>query len=281
MFSKSLSKMTVMTVLGLGAFSPMVLANDGIAHLGGSYAGAGNGHTFVGGGTGQYYIMSGSPYGTQQYTPNPTYYTKLSCPLHHQCDYCGDPACSGNHGLWTVPAVRWTLDPNYYTVAPDYGWSPPGKWAIHRDAPVYQKYVPDQWYGTGRTPQRGAPAYPVVAQPTDTTQLGYYYQTVPQWQPNPGMLPPPPNPRTWHRREYEVGPDGTSTRWVPLVNAWVPIQQLPQAAPTPAKPDPQPMPVPVEPQKAAPPPPEAAVQTEIQPETIQRTGFFQRLMKRN
>ena len=35
--------------------------------------------------------------------------------------------------------------------------------------------------------------------PTDTTQLGYYYQTVPRWHPNPNMVPPAPNPRQWHQ----------------------------------------------------------------------------------
>ncbi len=34
--------------------------------------------------------------------------------------------------------------------------------------------------------------------PTDTTQLGYYYQKVPTWVPVPGMIPPPPQPEEWH-----------------------------------------------------------------------------------
>ncbi len=32
--------------------------------------------------------------------------------------------------------------------------------------------------------------------PTDTTQLGFYYQTVPQWQPVRGMVPGAPNRTT-------------------------------------------------------------------------------------
>ena len=67
----------------------------------------------------------------------------------------------------------------------------------------------------------------MIGQQTDTAQSGYYYQHVPQWQPNPRMLPPAPHPRTWHYRPGEVGPDGTYTTWVPLRNAWVPISQIP------------------------------------------------------
>lgn len=34
--------------------------------------------------------------------------------------------------------------------------------------------------------------------PTDTTQLGYYYQKVPTWAPVPGRIPPAPQPGEWH-----------------------------------------------------------------------------------
>src|SRR5690606_31408820 len=39
---------------------------------------------------------------------------------------------------------------------------------------------------------------PQVHMPTDTTQLGFYYQRVPTWAPVPGMIPPPPNPADYH-----------------------------------------------------------------------------------
>jgi hypothetical protein len=35
--------------------------------------------------------------------------------------------------------------------------------------------------------------------PTDTTQLGFYYQQVPYWQPVAGMVPAAPNPNDWHQ----------------------------------------------------------------------------------
>lgn len=285
MFSKSLSKMAVMTALGVSAFTLSAEATDKLIYKdGGSYAGAGSGHTWVGGTTGQIYVATPSPYGYENYTPNPTYYTQL--PHLFQKDY----ECYQKPGIWTVPAVRWTLDPNYYAVAPDHGWSPPGKWAIHREAPVYRKYYPDQWYGTGKYPHHPGHAYPVVAQPTDTTQLGYYYQTVPQWQPRPGMLPPPPNPREWHRRQYEYHADGTVTYWAPLTEVWVPLNQMPngapvQAQPTPAKVEEKPLPKAVEPEKIAPMPPAAPpagpAQAEVEQQpAIQQTGFLQRIMKR-
>jgi hypothetical protein len=44
------------------------------------------------------------------------------------------------------------------------------------------------------------PYNPAVAVPTDTTQLGYYYNQVPTWQPKPNMIPGIPNPDSWHIR---------------------------------------------------------------------------------
>lgn len=233
--------------------------------------------------------------------PNPTYWTRMPCPLHHN-DPC-DP-CQNQHGMWTPPVVRWALDPNYYTVAPDYGWSEPGKWPIVRRSPVYTRYYPDAWYGTGKSNQQ-AQAYPVVGQPTDTTQLGYYYQTVPQWQPNPSMLPPPPHPRDWMYRPYELGPDGAYRKWVPLKNAWVPINQLgpqPMTGPGNIQPVPQapmgsgqtpPPPVesvappqpnaaqPVPPPPPPPPPAPAAVEASVETDTgIRKVGFVQKIFGR-
>src|SRR5690606_14167039 len=45
--------------------------------------------------------------------------------------------------------------------------------------------------------------------PTDTTQLGYYYQRAPQWMPTPGMIPPPPWPSNYTAREAPFGVEPT------------------------------------------------------------------------
>lgn len=79
-----------------------------------------------------------------------------------------------------------------------YRMSLPVKRPIYRSPVSYTKGFPDAWTGYG--PPAGTPAYraPTVYMPTDTTQLGYYYQTVPYWQPKPGAVPPPPVPSQWH-----------------------------------------------------------------------------------
>jgi hypothetical protein len=84
-------------------------------------------------------------------------------------------------------------------VPPYYNWMRPVRRPIWRVPVVYQQYWPTHHY-TGGPVQwpNGAAPLPVVYQPTDTTQLGVYYQQVPMWQPNPGMLPPAPWPWDWH-----------------------------------------------------------------------------------
>jgi hypothetical protein len=75
--------------------------------------------------------------------------------------------------------------------------------AIHpivREPVSYQRWLPDVWYGDPRygVPE-GTPIAPMVYMPTDTTQLGYYYQRVPTWVPKPCMIPPYPLPSRFHR----------------------------------------------------------------------------------
>lgn len=83
----------------------------------------------------------------------------------------------------------------YCKNSPDHGYSPPAKYPLLRRGVEYNQYFPNQWYGTpGATYQ----AAPMVYQPTDTTQLGYHYQHVPFWQPNPAMMPQRPVPAQWH-----------------------------------------------------------------------------------
>lgn len=79
-----------------------------------------------------------------------------------------------------------------------YRFMPPVKRPIYRSPVSYRKGFPDAWTGQGGYGQ--APAYqaPTVYMPTDTTQLGYYYQAVPYWQPRPGAIPRPPVPSQWH-----------------------------------------------------------------------------------
>lgn len=109
---------------------------------------------------------------------------------YHRC------SCTGHiHNL-----LSW-LDPlGGCTLPPDHGWAPPGKVPMWRRPVTYTKFYPDGWTG-----QPGFPAVPGmprpghVYMPTDTTQLGHYYQTVPQWLPVHGMVPGAPNPNDWHQ----------------------------------------------------------------------------------
>lgn len=90
------------------------------------------------------------------------------------------------------------------THSPDYGWSRPVKYPIRRVPVQYHRYWPTRWYGEpGTVPPRNTNRrFPMVYMPTDTAQLGFYYQRVPQWRPNPAMIPPAPWPTHWHHREW-------------------------------------------------------------------------------
>lgn len=195
---------------------------------------------------GPYYVAStwGNRHRRQQ--PNPTYWTWMPLPFHGCCDYCADANCPGKKGFWTFPAVRWVLDPDYYTVSPDYGWSPPGKVPIRRSNVTYQNWGPNQWNSYAGMSKKRAP---IIATPTDTTQLGYYYQHVPTWQ-SKNILPVPPHPRHWHTRPCQPDQNMSYVRWMRLQNAWVPLNQMPgvqTGTPTPAEPEQaDPVPVPAE-----------------------------------
>ena len=102
---------------------------------------------------------------------------------------CPNGYCHTGHG-------HGCFQEHYCKKSPDYGYSPPAKYPLHRRGVEYNTYFPNQWYGL---PGGGlAGGYPMVYQPTDTTQLGFYYQHVPYWQPNPNMLPQRPVPAQWH-----------------------------------------------------------------------------------
>ncbi len=102
------------------------------------------------------------------------------------------PHCQGKH-----KHKGGVFKEHYCTHSPDHGYSIPGKWPIQRRGVEYQHLFPPAYYSV----YTGAPylqAAPQVYMPTDTTQLGYYYQHVPFWQPAPQMLPPRPVPAQWH-----------------------------------------------------------------------------------
>ena len=171
-------RMAVLSMLGLGTYQTAAVAQDGVARTSSPINAMAATPNYVGGSTGQYYIINQQPNAYRP--PNPTYWTQLPCPLGLH-DACHGPCSDGHRGVWTTPFVRWVLDPNYYAVSPDHGWAPPGKWPIVRTNPVYQKYIPDQWYGSGRNApgtQAGSQAgsqqgTPMIGQQTDTAQSGY------------------------------------------------------------------------------------------------------------
>jgi len=71
---------------------------------------------------------------------------------------------------------------------------------MYRRGVAYNKFFPDAWTGQPTVPVvpgMGRPQH--VYMPTDTTQLGVYYQQVPRWLPAPGMIPGAPNPTDWHQ----------------------------------------------------------------------------------
>lgn len=81
---------------------------------------------------------------------------------------------------------------------PDTCWNPPVNLPVNHNWAWYGLSAPQAPYGA---PGGGFIAqHPSVYQPTDTTQLGYYYHKVPTWQPQPGRLPGVPNPAMFHSR---------------------------------------------------------------------------------
>lgn len=116
-------------------------------------------------------------------------YGSGDCPdCYNDCD---DDCKHGRH--------KHCFREHYCKHSPDHGYVSPGKIPIYRQGVQYNSYFPNGWYGTPNGGITG-PVYPMIYQPTDTTQLGYYYQHVPFWQPNANALPPRPIPAQWHRK---------------------------------------------------------------------------------
>jgi hypothetical protein len=197
-------KVTVLAVIGIGLFNSVLQAADGDAAATAR----------------QYYVIQ--PGQRTRQPPNPTYWTHMPCPLTGHCD-----PCYGQKGIYTLPAIRWMLDPNYYGVAPDYGWGAPGRYPIQHNNVTYRRFHPSVYYGD-RVPKQEVKRYPIIAQPTDTSQQGYYYQHVPVWGgPPKGLLPPAPHPHTWHKRPCALTPQGYYNKYLPIRTMLVPINQIP------------------------------------------------------
>lgn len=144
-----------------------------------------------------------------------------ACPPGRPCK--GKP-CFHGHGCLHC---KKCFCEHYGKHSPDYGFSVPEKNPIYRRGVQYNQYYPAAWYGTpGGGIQPGAPIYPTVYQPTDTTQLGYYYQHVPFWMPNPNALPPRPIPSQWHvlappvQHQIPYGTYGYQSCWHHAKGKW-------------------------------------------------------------
>ena len=121
---------------------------------------------------------------------------------------CYDSRCSRCGSIWTRPLCpNGCLAKCCATKAyPDAGWNPPTHMPVNYDGAWYGSYLPQHAYGT---PGGGFIAnYPTVYQPTDTTQLGYYYTKVPTWQSRSDMIPGVPYPSNYHARVCPQGGAG-------------------------------------------------------------------------
>ncbi|MFG0335695.1 MAG: hypothetical protein ACF8TS_20235 [Maioricimonas sp. JB049] len=116
--------------------------------------------------------------------------------------HCRGPFCQHLHQKLSVLSLNGPC-----TFSPDHGWAPPGKIPVEQVGVAYNKFFPASWMGHKHA---HAPARPLpqIYMPTDTTQLGYYYQQVPQWLPYPNMVPPVPHPAEWHVPLCAVNPNG-------------------------------------------------------------------------
>jgi hypothetical protein len=91
------------------------------------------------------------------------------------------------HGKW------------YGYASPGPEWNRPIRRPLYRVPVTYARYWPTSYY-TGVYDPRAiySQPLPMVYMPTDTTQLGFTHQRVPQWLPRPNAIPGPPWPPQWH-----------------------------------------------------------------------------------
>lgn len=123
--------------------------------------------------------------------------------------YYGEPCgegCRKGRGCKLIHQMFDWLNPHGACVhSPDYGFRPPVKQPVYRRPVAYTQWYPQNTNGQqvayqqmGQV-QQSAYQPRSVYWPTDTTQLGYYYQQVPHWHPYGGMIPGPPQPQQWHQ----------------------------------------------------------------------------------
>lgn len=180
------------------------------------------------------------------------------------CDHCQQSQCDEGCPLFRE---------HYCKNSPDHGYAPPAKYPLHRRGVPYNTWYPNQWYGLPGSGLAGG--YPMVYQPTDTTQLGYYYQHVPFWTPNPNMLPQRPVPAQWHIGAPAVyGSDyhrlnGQSGYNSGYSNCQYPVSDGVIHSPTPAAPPAQGAPVPA----ATVPPSPREIQSAAESDHIRRASF--------
>ncbi|MEO2016059.1 MAG: hypothetical protein ABGZ53_16990 [Fuerstiella sp.] len=111
------------------------------------------------------------------------------------CGRCGPVGLAAHRGCPTAQRIYWCCKTKG---SGDSGWAPPARLPVNRTGGWYQSYWPNKWYGNpGGGFEGGAP---MVYHPTDTTQMGYSYNRVPTWRPNPGMIPRVPAPSNFHAR---------------------------------------------------------------------------------
>ncbi|MCA8998618.1 MAG: hypothetical protein KDA80_16580 [Planctomycetaceae bacterium] len=108
---------------------------------------------------------------------------------------CQYPPYSAKMTYTARAILEWIHPCGSCTVSPGTGWAPPVKRPIYRTPVVYQQAFPNSWTGAPTGPQVRVPH---VYMPTDTTQLGFYYQHVPYWQPRGAAIPPAPIPEQYH-----------------------------------------------------------------------------------
>jgi len=115
------------------------------------------------------------------------------------CLRADEPATEG--GVVATMTGSTVFEDTGYVRISHHDWTPPTSTYLGRSPLVYSRMYPRKFYGQ-HGPSAAGPVrrYPIIATPTDTSQLGYYYRHVPQWQPRAGMLPPVPRPSRWHKR---------------------------------------------------------------------------------
>ncbi|HBN76464.1 MAG TPA: hypothetical protein DD473_11720 [Planctomycetaceae bacterium] len=116
------------------------------------------------------------------------------------CPHCrggrGNRGVHAGHGHNGVYGGRNGVGRQY----PGANWCAPSKVTLQRERIQYQKWYPNYWSGYGPGPAPAPPYYPMVYTPTDTAQMGYYYQHAPSWTAQPWRTPGPAHPGVWHNR---------------------------------------------------------------------------------